>query len=500
VVGINDYDKKPLSCCVNDATAVHAALLRMGFKAEHCKLATNCDFDAFTKAKRAFCASLEKDDIAVFYFAGHGVQAAVRRGRKFETSNWLLAKNVPDTDEDLPSRAINAHDLLGEMEDRRSDTSFSALILDCCRNSPLPPTRSTAAEGLGAMDPSGSIIAFSCAAGACAIETPGEKHGMYTKHLIKHIEEPGLEIGKLFTRVRNAVMEETRLSTTRQEPHVLSALNREDATLCPLPSRSEPRVPPPGLGRSRSWDAASVQRPAGSGVAQAIGEVVLAQLVQNPVQLVAAAAAAATTAASRDLDVLPAPFADFERADRVPTSGTARVLSWSGLGEQDAAYRRLPRDEQRVVAKLLQFPISPPRALVGLYIDQDVGPFDEAKLRKTLAAEISKEPALDISREQIKIVRKPNAGATASKYEAMVKAGKAFVRVFVDNENNELVRPREIVPRWFGCSHSPDHLESRVCGSRTAPAPLASRRLSLATAQARAQARPLSSSSRTLCA
>ena len=235
VVGINTYSTRPLRCCINDASAVHAALQRMGYAST---LVTDCDIDTLLKARRTFVDTLQKNDIAFFYFAGHGTEASVLQAGKPRTSNWLLARNVPESNSDLPRYALDAHNLLAEMEAR--GTRFNALVLDCCRDDPLPAgTRSLGSSGgpfngLASMDPKGSLVAFACAPGARSIELPKDPHGIFTHHLLEHLETPGLEINKLFIRIGNAVEQATQHRPLPQRPFVNHCLRCEDASLFPI--------------------------------------------------------------------------------------------------------------------------------------------------------------------------------------------------------------------------------------------------------------------------
>eukprot|EP00966_Prymnesium_polylepis_P019435 448053-Prymnesium_polylepis.1 len=98
------------------------------------------------------------------------------------------------------------------------------------------------------MTPSGSIVAYACAPGQRAAEIPGQPHGLFTKHLLRHIEEPGLSVSNLFIRVGKAVNYETsnpiRFPAGPQNPYVNHALRTEDACLVPpKPERPEASYP-----------------------------------------------------------------------------------------------------------------------------------------------------------------------------------------------------------------------------------------------------------------
>ena len=63
VIGIDAYTKMPLSNCLNDASAVHEALERMGFTST---LILNCDIGKLLKGTRSFVRSADSGDIAFF--------------------------------------------------------------------------------------------------------------------------------------------------------------------------------------------------------------------------------------------------------------------------------------------------------------------------------------------------------------------------------------------------------------------------------------------------
>ena len=72
VVGNDAYtDQSALRNAVNDARAVASALGEVGFAVTRVE---NADRARLTSALSAFAGSLRGDDVALFYFAGHGVQ------------------------------------------------------------------------------------------------------------------------------------------------------------------------------------------------------------------------------------------------------------------------------------------------------------------------------------------------------------------------------------------------------------------------------------------
>ncbi len=92
VVGNNNYrytDKK-LNNAINDANAIADKLFQLGFIVEKTK---DCNTADFAKALSKFCTELDKFDIALLFFSGHGLQ--------IENQNYLC--NVDTQFEDKGS-------------------------------------------------------------------------------------------------------------------------------------------------------------------------------------------------------------------------------------------------------------------------------------------------------------------------------------------------------------------------------------------------------------
>ncbi len=205
-----------------------------------------------------FQDKLNPGAIGVFYFAGHGVQ--VGRGL-----NYLLPVGVEYRRErDAELFGLEAGSVLRRMEE--SGAGLSLLILDACRDSPLPTEgRSTKTRGLGRMEaPSGSLIAFATAPGSTADENPNRRNGLYTEHLLKHIETPGLRIEDVFKRVRVDVEGATN---RRQSPEEISKLTGDfffRAVLASSPSSgtgaSSPQQKPPQSSGVRLGDLEASQQ------------------------------------------------------------------------------------------------------------------------------------------------------------------------------------------------------------------------------------------------
>jgi uncharacterized caspase-like protein len=117
--------------------------------------------------------------------------------------------------------------VLSKVEDARQ---LRLVILDACRNNPFLArmeqaggTRSLG-RGLGRIEPQrGVLVAYAARDGELAEDGFGP-HSPFTEALLEHLEEPGLEIGLLFRKVRDAVL---RRTGNAQEPFVYGSLPSE---------------------------------------------------------------------------------------------------------------------------------------------------------------------------------------------------------------------------------------------------------------------------------
>ena len=197
VVGNNAYRMSPLQNPKNDALAVAEKLGALGFD-----VSLRLDQDR-AHLNRAIASFREKmsapNTIALFFFAGHGVQY---RGR-----NYLIPIDAQiESEEQVAEQALDLAALLESMG--KASTVTNIVILDACRDNPFANARS-GSQGLVPVDaPSGTLIAFATAPGSVASDGSGQ-NGVYTANLLKHLGERGQPIETIFKRVRLGVMQDT---------------------------------------------------------------------------------------------------------------------------------------------------------------------------------------------------------------------------------------------------------------------------------------------------
>ncbi len=224
VLGNSNYANTiSLPNTANDARAMTAALTRLGFDVVS---GVDQSHAQMNQSMKTFARKLVGADVALFYYAGHGMQVS--------GANYLVPVDAELAQEtDLQFEAVKVTTIVDRL---MLPAKVKIVILDSCRDNPLavslarsmsPLTRSTAAPsaGLSAMSTSatGTLVAFATAPGHVALDGTGD-HSPFTAALLEHIETPGLDIDVMMKRVRGHVAKAT---DERQQPWTNSALNGE---------------------------------------------------------------------------------------------------------------------------------------------------------------------------------------------------------------------------------------------------------------------------------
>ena len=203
----------------NDAVDLSAALGRLGFE-----VTTELDADRveLTEALRAFTRQSAGADVALVFYAGHGLE--------MDGINYLVPVDARlERDVDVRYETVTLDDLLVSTVGAR----LRLVILDACRNNPLArsmqrtvASRSVSGGSFGQLNEDllgdETLVAYAAAAGTTAADGTG-RNSPYTTALLAHLDEP-LEILTLFRRVRARVLEATN---GEQRPHEYQSLLRE---------------------------------------------------------------------------------------------------------------------------------------------------------------------------------------------------------------------------------------------------------------------------------
>lgn len=197
VIGNANYtlDKDKLINALNDAEDFSRKLSNLGFIV---KTVTDCSVETFDREIRAFRTELEKFDVGLFYFSGHGLQ--------IDGKNYLTAIDTGFDDEmSVKHNSIALDEVIDYMQ--KAKPSIKVLILDACRDNPLQNKyRSGNIQGLAPIHaPKGTIIAFSTSPGEKAMDYGAGRNSIYTGSLLNQINDLNIPIEDFFKRVRTSV-------------------------------------------------------------------------------------------------------------------------------------------------------------------------------------------------------------------------------------------------------------------------------------------------------
>ncbi|MES2666154.1 MAG: caspase family protein [Pseudomonadota bacterium] len=225
VIGMGKYERVvSLDNTVNDARGVSETLAGIGFQVTTLLDATGADFRA---AIDEFAFRSETADLALIYYAGHGVEV--------QGENFLIPVDANITSNlDVQRQAVSLKDLLASVDNARK---MRIVILDSCRNDPFggalentasepgQSTTGTRGTGVGGLAPAtpdrGTLVAYAAKDGAVALDGLGS-NSPFALALMKNLPQPGLEISLMFRQVRDDVLTATG---NLQEPHTYGSLS-----------------------------------------------------------------------------------------------------------------------------------------------------------------------------------------------------------------------------------------------------------------------------------
>src|SRR3954452_1018435 len=229
VVGNSDYKNvTALTNPANDATAITDMFKKAAFDVVESR--RDLKNTEMRRALRDFTEKARDADIAVIYYAGHGIEV--------DGTNYLIPVDAAlERDTDAYDEAIALDRILQAIEPAKQ---LRLVILDACRDNPFAKSmkRTVASRSLGrglaGVEPSrpNTLIAFAAKGGSTASDGDS-KNSPFTTALLKYLVQPGLELGKAFRLVRDDVMNATG---NRQEPFVYGSLGGNDVALVPAPA------------------------------------------------------------------------------------------------------------------------------------------------------------------------------------------------------------------------------------------------------------------------
>lgn len=254
-----DYAHLPtLKNAVGDGEAVAEKLKSLGFEVvsgfDQSKAETQSTMARFAKAVRGA-------DLALFFYAGHGVQVSGR--------NYLLPVDAVLEDEtSLDFETVSLDFVLRQLS---RETKTRLVFLDACRNNPLSERKggfANAKQGLAEVQfedgGTGTLIAFATSPNEVAYDGNGE-HSPFTEALIDHLGDENVQLTTVMTRITGAVHKATG---GRQRPWMNASLI-DEVMLNPV-ATNKPLIvgnaldgqaaPPPAAAPKASGDQVAVNQ------------------------------------------------------------------------------------------------------------------------------------------------------------------------------------------------------------------------------------------------
>jgi hypothetical protein len=182
---------------VHDAQDMCRALDSVGFK-------TSCYFNVARRVElkaliQGFVESLPEKAVTVVYYAGHAVQV--------NGENYLIPTGAQlRTEAAVIDESVDVSYLMREL--RQAQNNLNLVILDACRDNPLPAGVASRAQGLAQATglPDGTVVWYATGANEFALDGTGH-NGILTKNILAHIRDPGT-IDELFAEVSSGVQKD----------------------------------------------------------------------------------------------------------------------------------------------------------------------------------------------------------------------------------------------------------------------------------------------------
>jgi hypothetical protein len=236
VIGNSSYQNvAQLPNPARDAGAVGQLLKDAHFDSVDVQL--NLGIVDFKRTIRDFRDKADQADIAVVYYAGHGLEVS--------GINYLIPVDARlANDRDAEDEAVPLDRVLSSAGGAKK---LRLTILDACRDNPfkagmkrdrrsLPPRAISTLGGVDLSTTTDTLTAYASKLGSTAEDGDGE-HSPFTAALLKSLTVPGLDVRMAFGRIKKEVMAATH---GQQEPFVYGSLGDDNYALVPAPAVSEP--------------------------------------------------------------------------------------------------------------------------------------------------------------------------------------------------------------------------------------------------------------------
>jgi hypothetical protein len=207
----------------------------------------------FRRTVRDFLLTAEGADIAVVYYAGHGIEIG--------GTNYLVPVDAKlSRTYDVDDEAVALDRIIWALQ---SVKRLRLILLDACRDNPFPDRMRSAGVGVRALEGRGlvkpievgadTLVAYAAKAGSKSYDGDGP-NSTYATALLQHLAEPGVDIRIALGRVRDDVL---TMTGGRQEPFIYGSLGGATIALVPLPL---PAPLPPAVANAKAMLPTSPER------------------------------------------------------------------------------------------------------------------------------------------------------------------------------------------------------------------------------------------------
>jgi len=235
VIGNTDYaNTRDLPNAVRDAALVGTTLTKVGFSVTPL---TNLSQADMTTALRNFLRTAATADVALVYYAGHGIEV--------DGVNYLVPVDALLGSPDEVRFGTIPLDLV--MNAVQKARRLKLVVLDSCRDNPFKPKWDTTAtpggsrsttggRGLAPIQepPSDTLVAYAARAGSTAADGNENDNSPFARALTRRMAEPGAEVSIVFRRVRDDVLAATG---NKQEPFTYGSLSGQEFYFVPKGAR-----------------------------------------------------------------------------------------------------------------------------------------------------------------------------------------------------------------------------------------------------------------------
>jgi hypothetical protein len=237
VVGNSAYkNAATLSNTLNDSNAIAALFKSIGFEVVISR--NDLGVVEFKRTVREFLITAENADMAVVYYAGHGIEIS--------GTNYLVPVDARlSRDYDVDDEAIALDRIIWALQPVRR---LRLILLDAYRDNPFAAKLRSAGHtpargGLAKLDEVGAdtLVAYAAKAGSISYDDNGV-NSPYAIALLRHLAEPGVDVRIALGRVYDEVI---AMTGGRQEPFIYGSLGGATISLVPLPDATKVAPVPP---------------------------------------------------------------------------------------------------------------------------------------------------------------------------------------------------------------------------------------------------------------